>query len=60
MGQDVRVPPCSFLSFQVFRVFSNSVIACKRGVPERGFDWRERREERRCEMFMMVLVFFFS
>lgn len=28
--QDVHVPPCSFLSFQAFRAFSSSVIACKR------------------------------
>lgn len=25
----------------------------------RVFDWREKREEKRCEMFMMVVLVFF-
>lgn len=28
--QDVHVPPCSFLSFQVCETPSNSVIACEK------------------------------
>lgn len=39
-----------FFSFQVYETPSSSVIACgKRGVSEPVFDWRERREGRRCE-----------
>lgn len=44
------MPPCYFFSFQVYETPSSSVIACgKRGVSEPVFDWRERREGRRCE-----------
>lgn len=58
--QAVRVPPCSFLSFQVCENLSNSVIACEREeFPSTYLIGEKGGRKGGVKCLVVVLVFFF-